>query len=283
MKEIRSILYFYRIKDWIKSLGFSLIGLTTTKLIFMNPFLLLLGIIQSYLLFSFLFSFNDFGDYIVKKEKNFIGRLIKKSVLPKNTVLLLCFLPLVLSTVVLILNFSSYYFIFYLLFVILSIAYSMPKIRLRDVLIVDIICNVLFFSLIFLQSYFFVNTIINTKLFFFLFWIASYIFSHELIHQISHFEKDKKSGRISTAIWLGKNNTIHLLKFSFLLPIIFGVLIYFLFSNLKIFAVFMIFFSSVRFLNVNKFNGKKDFKKLRNKLNGTLEGGIYLVLNLLEH
>lgn len=278
----KNILSFYRINDWVKSIGFCILGLTATKFLqIINPFLFFIGILQSCFLFSFLFSLNDFFDYIIHKEKNFIGKIIDKSILSKNFVLLLCFLPLLPSITILYLNSSESYLITLLLFIILSISYSLPKIRLRDIPIIDVICNVLFFSLIFLQSYFFVNDIIIPKVYFLLFWIVLYSFSHEILHQISHFEMDKRSGRTSTTILLGKKESIVLFKYSLLLPVL-GILFYFLFHGFEVFVGVMILFALMRFFYVLKLNEKSDFKKLRNKLGGILEGGLYLILNILE-
>jgi 4-hydroxybenzoate polyprenyltransferase len=274
MEKISKLLYFYRVKDWIKNLGFSILGLYISTF---NPILLILNLIQTSFLFSFLFSINDFFDHVIHKEKNFIGNLLKQSILSKKLILLFCFLPLFLSIIVLILNFSIQYFIFYSIFVILSIAYSFPKIRLRDKPIIDIICNISFFLLIFLQSYFFVKTIPIIKMYFFLFWIIFYIFSQEITHQLSHFKKDEKTGRISTVILIGKNKSIYILKFSFILPIIFGIVTFYLFPILKVFAIIMIFSNLIRFFYL-KFDEKLKFEKLRNRLGGILEGGFYFLL-----
>jgi len=277
--KILKILDFYRVRDWIKSLGFSILGLS---LFVINPFLLFLGLIQACFLFSFLFSFNDFGDYIVHEEKNFIGNLIRKSSLSKEVILLFTLLPVFLSTIPLFLNFSVKYLIFYLLFIILSISYSVPMIRLRDIPYVDVICNTTFFFLIFIQSYFFLNTEFNVKVFFFLFWAAFHSFSHEIIHQISHFLKDKKSGRISTVILIGRRRSIFLLKFIFLIPIMFGVLMFLLFSGLRAFAGIMILFNFIRLFYIRKINMKSNFEKLRNRLWGSFEGGLYFIFNMLS-
>jgi 4-hydroxybenzoate polyprenyltransferase len=274
-----NLIKLYRAKDWIKSLGFCLLGLNLGFVQY--PPLLFLGLIQSILLFSFLFSFNDFFDYIIHKEKNYIGKIIAESILPKELVFLLCLLPLILSVIPLFLKFSVEYIILYSLFITLSISYSLPKVRLRDIPFIDIICNVFFFSLIFLQSYFFLNSIATPKVYFLLFWIIFYIFSHEILHQIYHFNRDRESGRLTTAILLRKKRSINLLKFSFLLPIIFGVLVYSSFPNLEIFAVIMILFSFLRFFYIYSFNEKSDFKKLRNGLYGIFEGGLYFILNFL--
>lgn len=273
------IFSFYRIRDWIKSLGFSIIGLSILS---KNPFLFFIGLIQSCFLYSFLFSINDFFDYSIKKEKNYIENLITKKLINKNLALLLCFLPLILSIIPLILNFSFYYLIFYTMFVFFSLVYSIPKIRLRDIAVVDIFCNILFFCLIFIQLYFFVNSKVDSKLYFFLFWIIFYIFSQELIHQLSHFKNDKITGRTSTVILLNKRKSRNILKISFILPIIFGILVYLLLKELELFAIVMIFFNIMRFLYVYKFNENSDFNELRNELGGTIEGIIYFILILFS-
>jgi len=65
------------------------------------------------------------------------------------------------------------------------------------------------------------------------------------------------------------------------LPVL-GILFYFLFHGFEVFVGVMILFALMRFFYVLKLNEKSDFKKLRNKLGGILEGGLYLILNILE-
>ena len=130
---MEQVIRFYRVKDWVKSLGFCALGLTSVEFtLTSNPFLFFLGMIQAFFLFSFLFSFNDYFDHFLEKEENFIGELIEKSVLSKEKAIFLCTLPLILSLIPLFSNLSYNYLTFYLLFVTLSITYSASKIRLRN-------------------------------------------------------------------------------------------------------------------------------------------------------
>jgi len=276
------IFKFYRVEDWIKSLGYSFLGLNVYESLFItNPLLFFVGMVQSFFLFSFLFSLNDFGDHIVCKEKNFIGNLIQKFILSKNLALLLCLIPLFLSIIPLVINFSINYFIFYLLFVIISFFYSLPGIRFRDIAVVEIICCISFYSLIFLQSIFFVNTKITLVSYFLLSWVILYTFSQEINHQIYHLQKDKKSGRTTMMMLIG-NNKLLFLRISFLISVLFGFIIYIFFSTLRIFTAIMIFFGLIRFLYVYKFNEKSNFKRLKDKLGGIIEGVLYFLLIFLK-
>ena len=282
MNLLKGILSFYRVRDWIKNLGFLFISLT----IGVSPseilLLFCLGIVQGIFLFSFLFSFNDFGDHIVNNEKNFIGYLMDNAILSKNIILFLYSLPLILSTIPLIFNTSMNYLIFYGLFIIISIAYSAPRIRLRDLPIIDIICNVLIFTSAFFLSYFFVNPNLVLKTYFFLLWVSLYVFSHEILHQISDFEKDRKSGRNSTIIRLGKKKSISFFKFTISISLMSGLVIFFAYPTLRILSGIMILFSSIRFFYFLRFDEKSDFRRSRNRLDGIIEGSLYFILNLLK-
>jgi len=265
----------YRVKNWVKSLGICILGLSALNFaIASNPYMFLLGLAQTFLLFSFLYSLDDFNDYIVEGEKNFIGDLIKNSRISKKPAFALCILPLLLSIYIMVVNFSTNYFIFYIIFVVFSFLYSMPKVRLGDIPIVDAICNIIFFSCIFLLSYFFVNTIMTTKAYFFLIWISIYIFSLEILHQLAHFNKDK----ISTVKVLGRGKSLAVLKTSFFVSILIGIFFFIMAPELRVFSIVMSVFGSIRFLYVSKMNEKTHFEKFRNKMGGILEGGIYFAL-----
>jgi len=275
---LKDILNFYRMNSWIKSLGLCLLGLTAKEIVILsNPLLFVLGVVQACFLFSFMYSFHDLSDYISEKRGHFIGNLIKKSILSKKLAFVFSMVPLILSIVILISNFSLNYLIVYLTFIIAVILYAAPKIRLGDIPIVDVVFNILMFSLILLQSYFFVNDLINQKMLFFLIWTIFYIFSLEIIHQISHFKEDKRS----TAKFLGLKKSMDLLKMSFLISATFGVFIFISSPSLMIYSLIMIIGSFIRFFYILRINQKADFGRLRNRLGGILEGSLYFILNIL--
>ena len=279
-RKIVEILSFYRVRDWIKSLGFCLLGLITSKKFFLTDTItFFLGILQALFLFSFLFSFNDFWDHMEEGEKNKVGELIKK--FGKKKVFTICILPLLLSLIPLILNFSTTYLVYYSAFIFFSVIYSIPKVRLRNIPFVDIASNISIFTLIFLQSYFFVNQRLTLKAYFFLSWIALYIFSQEILHQISHLSKDRAHERETTISILGLRKSLLLLRFSVLLQALAGILILMTYRALLIYGIVMFSFGFFRFIYSCKFGYKTNFEKVRDKMRGIEEGSIYLAFSLL--
>jgi len=278
-KIIKYALNFYRAKNWGKALGLCLFGLTAGGFIITaNPFLFFVNVLQSIFLFSFLFSFHDLNDFIVENKKYLIGNLISKSTVPIKAIFFLCSLPLILSIFPLFLNFSVKYLVCYLAFLLLAIFYSLPRIRLGDIPFVDTACIILLFSLIFLQSYFYVNQAITSKFYFFILWIICYYLSLEILHQLSHFENDINS----TARILGKRKSISFFKLSFLASSVVSVIICIFFNELRLYAILMLLFGIFRYVFVHKIDEKENFEKLRNRMGGFIEGVIYVIFNILK-
>jgi 1,4-dihydroxy-2-naphthoate octaprenyltransferase len=274
---------FYRMEDWVKVLGIALLGLTTLNYFLLSPLSFFLCISECSLLLAFLFSFNNFEDFLKEGEKNFIGNLIDKRRLSKNLALFLCFLPLILSLIPLYINFSYVHFTLYALFAIFAFGYSAPRIRLRDVPFVDVFCNVVFYYILFFISYFYLNNSITLEAYFYLIWITFFFSTSEILHQIDHFEKDRKNKRTSTAIFLGKESTIWLFKSIFLASIVVGLAILVLYPTLRIYAVVLIGSGTLKFIYFGrKISKKTNLQKLRYNMGGMLEGIAYILLNILK-
>ena len=272
-----SLVEFYRVKNWIKITGLSILGLTSS-VITTNISILFMGVLQSIFLLSFLFAYHDYNDYLVENKNYPIGKLIRKSISNKKTVLVLVLLPLVLSLLPLVLNFSVGYGIFYLIFVILSIGYSSPKIRLGDIPVVDTLVVISLYSLIFIQSFFFTNTMINEKFYFLLLWSISFYFLTEFLHQLSHYKNDVNS----TVKFLGNKKAISILKYSLFIPIFGSIAFYLLFPELKYYCIIMLLSGSIRYIYLMKKIEKTNFEELRHKMGGFIEGMIYLFLNIFN-
>jgi len=272
----QTIINLYRVRDWIKTFGIVIIGFVIGK-IFLNPLLLLVGVLQSICLFAFLYIVDDFNDSFVEKRKKFIGRLIQKKIIDIKTGFTLVLLPFIISFIIAISSFSKIYFVVYLLYLFFAVTYSISKLRMGDRPFFDVIFNVVFFSLIFVLSVIFAGRSFTETALFILIWFAFYIFSQELIHQIAHYSIDTKS----TAKFLGKPETIKLLQISFLLSALAGVFLFYQFANLRIFATVMILFSLVRFVFSVKFSSKTNFEFLRDRIGGLIEAFIYFILLLI--
>lgn len=266
----------YRFDDWIKTFGITLLGLMLAKVV-LNPITFLFGILQSLLLFAFVFVFDDFNDFFVEKHHTFIGNLLKKKIISFRQSLVLVLLPLFVSFIVSLIFFSEKYFIIYILFLFFAITYSAPKIRMDDKPFIDLVYNILIFTLLFLQSIFFVQNNFSDADLIFLIWIGGYILSTELIHQLSH----RKNDATSTAKFLGVPRTILCAQLSFLLMAIVGIFLFFKFPNLRIFTIGISIFSFARFLYSRRFSSKTDFGKMRNMW-GWFEGLVYLVIVFIQ-
>jgi len=274
---LEMIIKMYRVRDWIKTFGICILALIVNK-IFLNTALFFIAILQSICLFSFLFIVDDFNDALVERGKKSIVQIIEKKKISFQKIMILIFIPFLISFFISIIFFSPIYFVIYLLFLFFAVAYSLPKIRMDDRPFFDVFFNIIFFSLIFIQSVIFAGNSFSNVSFFLLVWFALYIFSLELIHQIAHFSFDSSS----TAIFLGKKRTLLLIKLSFILAIVTGVSFFLKFPDLRILAVIMTFFSITRLIYSIRFSEKTDFKKMRDKMGGLVEGILYLLIVLIQ-
>ncbi|MCW1298403.1 MAG: UbiA family prenyltransferase [Candidatus Parvarchaeota archaeon] len=270
---IKKICEFYRIKDWFKNLGLCLIAYTTN--VFPTFEIAFLNLIQSSLLLAYFFAMNNFFDFKIAKEKNYIASLKMKD----KQILLLCTLPLFLILPTLPIKYNNTFLTLIILFIVLSTLYSCPP-RFRDHTIIDVLMNCTIFSVLYLQAYFFFNEKLNNRTILFLFITFTYFLFHELLHQLAHFKKDKKSGRITTAIFLGFNQTIATLKNLLLIYILIAFISIFIFQNLNQFFIVMFVFNLLRYNKIRKINRMTNLQYLRDNVYGIYEWGLYLLLNI---
>ena len=262
---------FYRFRDWVKNLGLSLLAYTTNE-IPPIPFLLL-NLFQSSLLLSYLFSINNFFDYKILREKNYISSLK----IENWKKVILCIFPILILIPTIFIKNNSAFIIMILFFIFLSTIYSAPP-RLRDRAFFDVLANCLIFTLLYLQSYFFSNTKLNFNSIFFIFIIFLYFLFQEFLHQLTHFKSDKKSGRKKTVVFLGFERSLSLLK---KLPLIycFFAIFLFLFTNNLIFFI-MLIFNLLRLNRIKEISKNSDFSYLRDHVYGAYEFIAYLLSNI---
>jgi 4-hydroxybenzoate polyprenyltransferase len=271
--DLKFFIKFYRASDWIKVLGLVLIPCLLCRSSFFD-FLKLISITA--LLLAYGFSINDFFDFKCRGEKNLIGKVYRKE--KYKVISLLLFPPLLLMLFIFSLStFLSR--VFFILDFFLFSFYSIPPIRLRDRKILDVISNSLMFSIIIIFSFFYFISTTDIFFYFFYFIYFIYFLISELIHEISHFVKDKSSGRISTVIWLGKKYSLWLINLILLFESLFSFVFIFQFSHpFKIFPLVSLFFIVMRIKRINSWS--ESFSRLRKRIYGMAEGLVYIGLIL---
>ncbi len=245
-------LKFYRILDWFKVLGLVLISCMLFEASF-HDFIKLL--IISSLVIAYGFSVNDLFDFKYRKEKNLVGLLYSKK---KHIVIILVSMPLILSLLLahIFLPLRSRLFLF-LSLLILSL-YSIPPVRLRDRKIFDVLCNSAF-CLAFVYSYFYFTSHVDLHFFFFLSVFLFFFFISEITHELSHKRKDIASGKISTAVWLGREKSIRIVKLVIFINIFLSsTFLLFIQSSLIALPLISILFSILRLERINCW--KKHFR-----------------------
>lgn len=249
-KKINDVLKTYRIVNWYYYLGLTIIGF-----ILSNP--LGIGITKYILLSSFLLSYayslNDFYDER-KKEKIFI-------------------LPLILAFLTLPL-FNTVQIIFSILFITIVTLYSAEPFRLKSKPIICSLLNGFGFTILFILSYSFQNSIEVGVLFALLFFSLNMV--AQFIHETVDMKEDRKNKIITTAILYGKKKMKKLcylfLWFTFLISV------YFLYLKIVDLLFVLTTFSFVIFFTV-KIKDKIDKKLRRNyRIMGMIVGLIYLFL-----
>lgn len=272
---LNNVWKFYRVKDWIKNLGIVVIGLVLAGSLDIRIFLVILT--HTSFLLAHSFSINDFYDFKLMKEANYISKKIKKGT-SEQRILAFTLLPLfgILATS-LFLPFNS--LMFTLLFILFFNMYSCPPLRLKRNWFFSLFINSLCIgAFLFLISYFSAAGSLTNKAVMLVVIFFNYIFSTELIHQISHMKKDKKARIRSFPNAYGIKNSLKLFQLSQSIVVIMSL--YLLYVDFYLYTIFIgtIVFSLSRILKVRGFYLKRtNFKKMRNRMYGLYEGLYYLI------
>jgi 4-hydroxybenzoate polyprenyltransferase len=260
---------FYEIKKWIKYLGIPLIAFLCINPtgFYLSTFVIILS--QLILLFSWSFAINDYFDANIRKEKNYISKLLK--LYSREKILILCVLPLIL----LFLSFLIYSknFVFLLLYIFLyDLLYEFPQFRLKQNSLYSIIvCSISTGMLPFLYTYLSFSSTFSLKSLVFLFILSFYTGFHEVLHQMAHFKKERVLPKS-----VGLKGGIKIAHFFLLMPAVISTVALLLdFSQSSVFLITTIF-SLLRIYKLSKIPLKPEkIEKMRDKFYFTYEGIIY--------
>ena len=215
--RLKSLLRYYRVKDWRAYFLFAVLGFIISQGFFFPLLDIFLFFIIYVLLLAFGFSVNNFFDIKEDREKGEKTDLLVQN--KKN--FLFSILPGILA-----LLFSIYFglkiFLFVLIAGLIGFFYSSPPLRMKSKPFLDLISHGLFGgALIFL----FPVLIFSPKLTLFHYLIALSVFCLSIIaemrNHLEDYQSDLKSGLKTTVCVLGyKNSEIFLKYFSLFFPLI---------------------------------------------------------------
>lgn len=258
MLEITDFFYFYRILDWGGKTSFLRLFLYTALGYLMagnfNPLLILLNSLAVFGVLAFWYSQNNYYDWKIIKEENFLSYKIRKGDLNEKKSKIYIFSPLILCVSLFgIVFFNLISPLIFILFFLLALIYNQPPIRIKEKSFWGFFIPIIIAPLLFLQGYFLLE---GVSLNIFLFTILLLIFQSyaEVIHTLEHSLVKEEKKRI------GQKNLLKLLK---VIPLI-SFLISFLFSFHNLIFFITSFFSFVRLFSLKGFRVENTAKIRRN-------------------
>lgn len=188
MKYLTRLFRFYRMDFCIRNLGLGIIALLSLDSL-PKPASAVVVLLQLLLIQMHSFSMNDYFDFKVWGEENYIGVLLRDG-MNEKTAVILTILPLLMIGLTAFFN-SSYLWLL-AVYAALFFFYQAPFARLKDNYLLSILVNSLCLGLILyvfpflsLAKGFTLTAGVFSVIFFF------YLAFHEVIHQIAHFGRDK--------------------------------------------------------------------------------------------
>jgi len=272
---------FYRMDYCIRNLGLGIMAILTVDSV-PNPFNAFLAMIQILLIQMHSFSTNNYFDYKVWKEDNYIGKLLtsnfNQKILP-----VLCLAPLLFLAITI--PFSDKYFFLLILYIFLFSLYQIPPFRniFKNHYLSSIIINsICLGTILYLYPYLYLNKELHLVGFLFSLIFFFYLAFHEVIHQIAHLGQDKIYS-LPQAIGIKKAVKVAI---SFLIISILVAFYGFVISPLRnFFFSGTIGFSLFRIYKLSKIPlTKESFLKIKNswdKFYSLQEGIYYLIVILL--
>lgn len=280
MLRPKEYLYFYRILNWenkisgIRPIGYTFFGyLMAGRLDF---FIIFLNSLVIFGVLSFWYSLNDYFDWKIQNEKNFLATKIKKNELNQRQALIYCFLPLILSLLLfLIIKPDNLYPLFlFLVIFFLTTFYSAPPLRLKQKRFLGFLVPMVGAPILFLQGYVVLGplTISILLLAIILLLFQGYL---EMLHIIEDYQAVGEPKKLPL------NRAIDFLRYFSLAS--FMLSSFFILIN-PFFAVSTIF-SLVRFMSLKKFAVKYVHTIRRNLFSlsfSLYEFGIYGLFGILR-
>ena len=191
MLTLNDLLYFYRIRAWGNKLtswrpiGYTLLGyLMAGRFEFLPIFFNSLAVFGT---LAFSFSLNDYFDWKIQEEDNFLAIQVQQKKLTEKLALIYCFLPLLFLPFILFVYSGTAIFLF-LTFFLLVLFYSLPLIRLKQKKLLGFLASPLGAVILFLQGYSVLSYPYFSNLNIFL--LAVIIFLFQCYLEILHIIKD---------------------------------------------------------------------------------------------
>lgn len=267
----------YNIKKWIKYLGIPLIAFLCANPTVFDLSLFIIILFQLILLFAWSFAINDYFDAIIRREKNYINKLLK--LYPPRKIFILCALPLIFLLLSFLIHSKNS--VFLLLYIFLyDLLYEFPPFRLKQNSLYSIVvCSISTGIFPFLYTYLSFSSTFSLKILIFLFIFSFYTGFHEILHQMAHFKKERVLPK-SIGLKVG-TKIAHF--FLLMLAVISTVAILLDFSQSSIFLITPIF-SLLRIYKLSKIPLKpENIEKMRDKFYFTYEGIIYVSFLVFSH
>jgi len=274
-----NLLKFYAPDQWIRNLGMPLIAILTLGFL-PNLFYAAIIMLQLAFLQAFSFAINNYYDAKIRKEKNYLGILLKTQ--SSYKILFLCILPLILIALTSFISHGNIVFLLLYLF-IYDFLYEVPPFRLKKSSFFSILASPLcLVALMYLYAYLAFTNTFSIKSIAFLVIFFFYMVFHELIHQMAHSKKEKILPKS-----LGINGGIKVVQAIISMLMIFSTVIILLNPASNYIFIITIAFSTFRIYKLFRVKPiPTSFEKIKyswHKFYSVQEGIIYAVLLSLDY
>ncbi len=199
MLKFKELIYLYRLAPWgnklrsFRMLGYTMLGYLMSGSFNLSAILINTLAVFGVLLFGFLI--NDFYDYKIQREINFIGFKIEEGSLKKREFFLYLLIPLFLVFPIFFIgrfiSVSKIFLISIFAGLFLIIFYSVPPLRLKERKIAGFLVSPFAVSFLFLESF---SLLKQPELEIYLFVIIIFLFQCylETLHSIKDFHDPKE-------------------------------------------------------------------------------------------
>lgn len=251
---------FYRLDFCLRNLGLGMIGIAAGLDRF-NCTLALIALINIFLIQAYSFSANNYYDYQIFGELNYIAQLRARGISLKLC-FAICLLPLVLLAGILA-AYPSYAAILFL-YLLLFYCYQTPPFRLKNNYLLSILINaVCLGSILILYPHLFINQKLNALGAYFAVLYFCHLAFFELIHQIAHLGRDQI---MSLPAKIGIGGTANAIKIFQLLIIFLALAGWFMLPAEKLIFITTLLFSLLRLRKLLCLPALQDnFLKLRER------------------
>ena len=255
---------FYRMEFSVRNLGISILSLFSVLAVKGTLDILpaAIFIFQLLLVQMNSFSMNDYFDYRVWDEDNYIHRLVENENWSHRKVLLFTVLPLIVLAATV--PFSNVFFWILPAYTLLFYLYQGPGIRLKNNFVWSIILNsVCLGTILYIYPYLALAGIPSPVFWVFAATFTFYMAFHELVHQIAHMEKDRiHSMPERTSI----STTVKLAEVFMAVPLLSALILFLKSPSEYVYLLGVVIFSAVRIYRVSETpETVESFQDIRNR------------------